>query len=174
MSWYREKVNALLIDIRNGDKSKGDVLFSFTSKILRKVAYHYTFDKDQVEDVLMEAYIKIFRSIGSFNEEKDGFNWMYRIVQTTAFDKNEKNDHFTTVAYNDEIAISDEGFEENVVLKESVENALSHFSKEDGDFVRLYFYNDFTIKKIAEVTGVPKSTVHSRLKKILKEIKKYF
>ena len=75
---------------KNGDKKSFQTLYRFTYKKLLLVATHYLFDKTELEDVVEESYLKIHKSLDTVDPEKDGYNWMCKTVQTTAYLFNEK------------------------------------------------------------------------------------
>ena len=90
MSILRKDVNKVLIKIKKGDEESKNVLFEKTYNHLKSIAYPYVCNKADVEDVLIEAYLRIFQYVATFDSNKDGYNWMCKIVQNVArdWDKN--------------------------------------------------------------------------------------
>ncbi len=80
MSNFRREINLLLSGIKCGDKTKLKILFSTTYNHLKVIAYKYAINKNDIEDILIESYIKIFKYINSFDMSKDGYNWLCKIV----------------------------------------------------------------------------------------------
>ena len=90
MSILRKDVNKVLIKIKQGDEESKNVLFEKTYNHLKSIAYPYVRNKADVEDVLIEAYLRIYQYVATFDPNKDGYNWMCKIVQNVArdWDKN--------------------------------------------------------------------------------------
>ena len=169
MSILRKDVNKILIKIKKGEERSKNVLFEMTYNHLKVIAYPYVRNKADVEDVLVEAYLKIFRYISSFDPKQDGYNWMCKVVQNVArdFDKNvfeevslealEPNSHTIDL-------------EEMIATKDEIQRWLQPYSERDRKMMYLRFWENRTIEEIADVLGMKKSNVHKRISKILKEI----
>ncbi len=169
MSILRGEVNRILKKIKQGDECSKNVLFEKTYNHLKSVAYPYVRNKNDVEDVLVEAYLRIFHYIHHFDYTKDGYNWMCKIVQNTAYDFNKR--------YAPDVPLEDVkeehislNFEENLEMQDEVQYVLKDYSDRDKEMVRLRFWEDMTIEEIAEALHMSKSNVHKRISKISKEI----
>ena len=90
MSKYRHRINALLLEIKNGDISKVAELYEETYNHLIVIALINLNNKNDSEDVLHETYCRVIEYIHSFNALKDGYNWLCRIVQNVARDFNKR------------------------------------------------------------------------------------
>lgn len=169
MSILRKEVNRILIKIKNGDEGSKNVLFERTYNHLKRIAYPYVRNKDDVEDVLVEAYLRIFQYIHNFDGNKDGYNWMCKIVQNVAYDWS-KNFTF-------EVSLEDANeknftldIEEIIEMQDEVHYLLKGYSKRDKKMMYLRFWEDRTIEEIAASLDMSKSNVHKRISKILEEI----
>lgn len=169
MSILRKEVNRILKRIKKGEEESKNVLFEKTYNHLKRIAYPYVRNKDDVEDVLAEAYLRMYQYIGSFNPKKDGYNWMCRIVQNAARDWDE--DFFQTIPLEEAEKNSQVlEWEEAVALKDEVERLLQEYSERDRKMMHMRFWEDRTIEEIAQALGMGKSNVHKQISKILKEI----
>ena len=54
------------------------------------VAMRYAKSQEDAEDILQDAFIKIFKSIESFRQESQFLTWLRRIVVNTAINHNRK------------------------------------------------------------------------------------
>lgn len=169
MSILRKDVNKVLIKIKNGDEESKNVLFEMTYNHLKRIAYPYVRNKDDVEDVLVEAYLRIFQYIETFDPTKDGYNWMCKIVQNVARDWDKE--FFQSVSLEDvEQNSSIIELEEMVATKDEVQRMLQPYSDRDRQIIDLRFWKNRTIEGIAQELEMKKSNVHKRISKILKEI----
>lgn len=51
--------------------------------------------------------------------------------------------------------------------------AILHLKKDYQTLIDLYYFNDFSIKEISEITGQSQSTIKIRLMRARREVKKY-
>ena len=169
MSILRTDVNKILIKIKEGEEESKNVLFEKTYNHLKRIAYPYVRNKADVEDVLVEAYLRIFQYVDSFDYKKDGYNWMCKIVQNVARDWDK--DFFQSVSSEDVEQNSQViETEDLIVMKDEVDRLLQPYSERDRKMMYLRFWENRTIEEIAEALGMGKSNVHKRISKILKEI----
>ena len=169
MSILRKDVNQVLIKIKKGDKESKNVLFEKTYNHLKRIAYPYVRNKADVEDVLIEAYLRIYQYVATFDPNKDGYNWMCKIVQNVAWDWDK--DLFQGVSLEDvEPNVLTIETEEMIATKDEVQRLLQPYSDRDRKMMYLRFWENRTIEEIARALEMKKSNVHKRISKILKEI----
>ncbi len=171
MSVIGNQVNSLIAKIKRGDLKAFDRLYETTYKHLRIVAYNYTGDKNDLEDVLIEAYFRIYKYINSANLSKDGYNWMCKVVQNVAYDFNiqreitipinmiESNSLFYEI---EDIALADSSFI----------NLVKKFSALDQQLIYLRFCEDYTYDEIARIKNMKKTTVYKKIMRLMKQIEK--
>jgi RNA polymerase sigma-70 factor (ECF subfamily) len=169
MSFLGKNVNKILLKIKMGDEESKNVLFNKTYNHLKGVAYSYVYDKNDVEDVLVEAYDKVFRRLDSFDFKKDGYNWMCKIIQHTAYDFNKKSVKETPFEEVEKRAYPVD-IEEKIALEDEVERLLQGYSERDKTILKMYFWKNQTIMEIAEELGMGKSNVHKRMKLVIEQI----
>ncbi len=68
----------------NKDKKAQKKLFDSYSPILLGVCMRYTKNRSEAEDVLQEVFIKIYKSLGKFENKGSFEGWMKRIAVNTA------------------------------------------------------------------------------------------
>ena len=169
MSILRKDVNKVLIKIKKGDEESKNVLFEMTYNHLKSIAYPYVRDKADVEDVLIEAYLRIFQYVATFDSNKDGYNWMCKIVQNVARDWDKS--FFKGVSLEDvEQNVPIIEMEETIAMQDEVQRLLQPYSERDRKMMYLRFWENRTIEEIAKSLGMGKSNVHKRISKILEEI----
>lgn len=169
MSILRKDVNKILIKIKKGDEESKNVLFEKTYNHLKIIAYPYVRNKADVDDVVTAAYLKIYQYIYSFDPQKDGYNWMCKIVQNVAWDWNKQ--------YSQEVPLEDIppssqviDIEEIIATRDEIKRWLQPYPEHDRKMIYLRVWENRTIEEIAEELGMKKSNVHKRISKILKEI----
>ena len=76
MSRYAKEVNACLSEIQKGNRAQFAVLFDLTANHLRVIAKKYLFNKSDCDDVVSDAYLKVYQYINTFDNNQDGYNWL--------------------------------------------------------------------------------------------------
>ncbi len=71
---------SLIRRCKQRDEDALNQLFSRYEGYLYKICYSFTHNQEDALDVMQEVYVKIFRSIDSFNEELPLLPWMKNIV----------------------------------------------------------------------------------------------
>ena len=171
MSTLREDVNRLLAGVKSGKEDSKEKLFELTYNHLKIIARIYVYDKNDVEDVLQIAYLKVFKHIKSFNLSKDGYNWLCKIVQNVAYTLRRKTP--TCVSLDDYSQCADSrDIMDYISAKEEIYRYLENYSERDRQLIYLRFYEDYCYSEIAEKMNMKKSNVHRRISKIVKEILK--
>lgn len=81
----------------------------------------------------------------------------------------------TLTDINKDILALDEDLADVLIAKENASNlqaAIESLTEEEQDIVKLYYFNNLTLEKIAKKYGVQKSAISRRLSRILRNLKK--
>ena len=83
-----EAEQLLVSKIKEGDRAAMRTLYDRYSGYVMAVALRYVPDRDDVQDVVQDSFVKIFSSIGRFEYRGEGAlkAWMARIVANQALD----------------------------------------------------------------------------------------
>lgn len=171
MSVLRDKVNKIIRRMKTGNIDAFNDLFSLTYNHLKIVACNYLSDISLLEDVLNEAYIKIFNYIQSVDISQDGYNWMCKIVQNTCYNFNYKQRIYEPI---DRIGAHKLFYDldEKIWIRSSLFKIIQTFNSVNQNLLYMRFWEDLTFEEISQRTGMKKSVVYSRIKKMLKKIQK--
>ena len=159
-------------------KSQELVFKAFFGKMMG-VCHRYTRDKDTAQEILQEAFIKVFDKIGDFNFSGSFEGWLRRIVVNTAIDQFRKNKNILTL--DDEVNISDDanepsdeeeegGVYENI-KPEMVLEAMKQLSPGYRTVFNLYVYENYSHKEIAEALNINIGTSKSNYAKAKMKLK---
>jgi RNA polymerase sigma factor (sigma-70 family) len=88
----KEIDTALVRACQLGDTRRLSKSFAFTVTPVFRVAYRFTGNRDDAEDLTQEIFLKVFENIGSFRYESSFAIWLYRIAVNTCmnFQRNKK------------------------------------------------------------------------------------
>ncbi len=128
------------------------------------ICKRYIPNGEESEDVLQDAFVKIFQKIGDFKQEGSLEGWMRRIVVNTALDAIRKNKKWLGVAQVEAVE-NQVSFDDNAFDNMDV-NHLLQMINEMPDGYRVVF-NMFAIegyshKEIADTLGVSENTSKSQ------------
>jgi RNA polymerase sigma-70 factor (ECF subfamily) len=76
----------LIARAQKGDEAAFRELVERYKKRAYWVAYNVVGDEDDARDIAQEAFIRVFRSLASFDSRYKFFTWLYRIVTNLAVD----------------------------------------------------------------------------------------
>ncbi len=174
MSKFCKEINLILNKLKSGDESLQKDLFNATYNHLKIIALQYAFDKNDYEDILEEAYLRIFKYIKNADLTKDGYNWLCKIVQNVANDFNKKYEKSIPLE-NITFSNVNEKLEDVIADNDMLLREIEKLAEEDKQILILRFWHDSTIEQIATALNRPKSTIHKRIliliDKITKELK---
>ncbi|MBR6392756.1 MAG: sigma-70 family RNA polymerase sigma factor [Eubacterium sp.] len=171
-----------------GDRSAFEKIYVSTYKEAYSIVYSIIDDKDSVEDVVHDIYIKVIVSIPKLNNEKSFKSWFKRIVVNTSkdfllkkkpalFSSYDSNDGFEEDF--DQRLVDEQSLSEPITSKPEIEEmskrilqAISKLPKEQQICVMMHYYSEMTVDEIAEELGISRNTVLSRLSYARKKLKK--
>ena len=169
MSILRKDVNKILSKIKKGDVKFKNVLFEKTYNHLKILARRYVYNKNDVEDVASEVYLRVFEYIDSFDPHKDGYNWMCKILENCAIRWNRKYPTYEPIENHEDLAVTMD-FGDLIATKAEVVCWMKAYDARDQKIIYLRFWENKTYVEIAQALGMKKSNVHKRISKIFKEI----
>ena len=127
---------------------------------LRRLAFRLLGDRDAMDDVLQEAYLKAIASIASFRGQASPRTWLYRIVYNTSLDQLRRRRRQPVAPYID-AATRDSS--EQTDLRLSLAEALGALAPEERATVLLVDAEGLSYEEAAAVIGVAAGTIGSRL-----------
>lgn len=156
-------------------------LFEAHSGSLAYVCSRYIIDRDEVNDVLQNSFIKMFRSIDSFEYRGNGSlkAWITRIAVNESLQHIKQNSDFKTIA--DENDIADIEMEEEPDLEEISQQEIMEMIRALPDGYRtvfnLFVFEEKSHKEIAEILGIAEnssaSQFHRAKSMLARKIKEY-
>ncbi len=167
----------LVARVQGGDASAFDYLVQRYKERLYATVYHMTSNHEDANDLVQEALIKAFKSIGSFKRESSFYTWVYRIAVNRTINhlKRRKNrNHFSLDDVDTHIQ-TDPDFVELMShvtprrevglneLQEKLNEALLKLSEVHRAVVVMHDVQDMTHADIAKVMKCSEGTVRSRL-----------
>jgi RNA polymerase sigma-70 factor (ECF subfamily) len=171
---------AVLVEqCKRGDSEAYSRLYElYASKALR-TAYLMVGSKALAEDIVQEAFIQCFQRIRSLKKPEAFEAWFYQILTRLSFRMGYKESRKLSAGiYEDEIdelkaPVSGEPLQalECSETRNEVKRALESLSPNIRTVIVLFYFNEMSIKQIAEVLSCFEGTVKSRLHNGRKQLK---
>lgn len=147
-----------------------------------RVAYLITRDLTQADDVVQESFLRFYRHIRSFEENRPFAPYFMRIVANNAIESAQRasnhearfpvlDDETTSVLPLDALFNLEQQFEAGE-LRDAVWDALQMLTPEQRAAIVLRYYFDYSEREIAEALDAPQGTVSWRLHRARTELAK--
>ncbi len=133
-----------------------------------RVAFSYMKNKSDAEDISQEVFLKLYTSAPEFSNEQMEKAWLIRITINKSKDLLKSN-WFSKRTDDTELITTQ--YEMNQNESDMLENVLSLPEKYRG-IIHLYYYEEYSITEISEITGVKISTIQTRLQRGRKLLEK--
>ena len=165
---------SLVRRVKKGDYRAFDLLvLKYQSRVIA-TAFKFVKEKQLAEDIAQEAFIKSYKSIDSFREERSFYTCVYRITVNTA-----KN-YLLSSKRRDELVISDLSQDDSFYpekldidspqeilkaseLRDLIFETLSSLGEETRTALSLREFDGLSYEQIAEIVQCPVGTVRSRI-----------
>ncbi|MDX5348090.1 MAG: RNA polymerase sigma factor [Hymenobacteraceae bacterium] len=142
-------------------------LYAKYAYTLMGICLRYTNSRPEAEDILQEAFIKIFSRIKSYKGEGSFDGWLKRITVTTAIDHyHQQKKKFNHVGY-DEIGET-EADNQNVLNKITTDELLKTLQELPDGYrmvLNLYAIEGYSHQEISEMLHISEGTSRSQLAK---------
>ncbi|MCT4542702.1 MAG: RNA polymerase sigma factor [Vallitalea sp.] len=143
------------------------------------MAYKFTNNYSDAEDLSQEIFIKVYNSLPRFKGHSKLSTWLYKIAMNTCLDWKRK----TKINLHSIIHVLDKSVEdmrnkhtteEIIVYKENqqiIHKAVFGLKDKYKSIVILYHFNQLSYKEISYIMDIPIKTVETRLYRARKQIK---
>jgi RNA polymerase sigma-70 factor (ECF subfamily) len=176
----------LLEQAQLGIKEALGALFCRHARAIRNVAFRILRDEAEADDLVQEVFLFIFRGTARFDAQQgSGRSWIIQMAYHRAFERRRylNSRHFYT---NQEL--EDKGLHlidprghiefhersmEGILGKELTARFNAKLSPEQRETIHLYFFEGYTLREIAELTGQTLAKVRHHYYRGLERLRKY-
>lgn len=130
------------------------------------VIFNYMRNIDDTADILQEVFIKLLNCNIDYEDDEHLRAWLIRVSINMCKNQLRNKSHLSAVPLSEEIPYTDK-VESNDLLK-----CVLALPEKYRIPIHLFYYEDYSIKQIANVLEIPESTVKIRLKRGKEKMKK--
>jgi RNA polymerase sigma-70 factor (ECF subfamily) len=176
-----QAVNALVRRCVAGDSAAWQEIVQQYHRRIYNICYRFSGSPDDASDLTQEVFIKIYRTLGTFDGSRAAFmTWVTTVTRNLLVDHFRKGkydrvtesleaapggqeDGLTLVEQLQDQSISPERRVQRLQVQKVVHEALQKLSPELREALILRDLQDMDYKEIAQVLKIPEGTVKSRI-----------
>lgn len=171
----RDLLASLIKSSALGDQSAFNRLHALTCRKMRKAALSVLRSKGDVDDVLQDAYLKVWRHAASFDPTKSSpISWISVIVRNTALDVERRRKQPTTDLdiVRDVVAIDDEQDDfDYAYARKIADRVIARLPEDRRMLLSLAYIEGRSREALSLSFGVPVSTIKTWLRRTLEGVR---
>lgn len=133
--------------------------------------------REEAEEVAQDSFMKAYESLSSYRGEAKFSSWLYSIVYRKALDRIRKNKRSKTVDLVEETTAIPLGTMDNALhqleIKERnamIKKCIDALPESDAGIVMFFYFEELSIKEIAEITQLSEDNVKVKLHRSRKKL----
>jgi len=158
---------ALIAAIAAGDERALRTLYNRHRVRVFRFAIRLVDDAASAEDVVSEAFIEVWRQADRFEGRSSVSTWIMSIARFKALSVRRRRQETELDGKLAETVADQSSSPEQIVLEmdrsAQLRACLTQLSPDHREIIDLVYYHDKTIEEVAEIVGVPKNTVKTRM-----------
>lgn len=166
-----------------GDMQSFSCLVAKYEKMAYTIALRIVENREDAEEVVQDAFLKMYRALPSFGGECKFSSWFYRIVYRTALDALCGRHFFED--YEDvgktDISLAEQetalGVLESKDRKEIIAVVMKRLPASESLLLTLYYLEECTVEEIGKITDLTEANIKTRLfrgrKHFYEQLEKY-
>jgi len=167
----------LIYLLKNRDQSAFSYLYDNYSGVLFGVIYKMLENREVAEDVLQEAFIKIWNNFTNYDASKGRlFTWMLNLTRNLTIDTiRSKGYKKQAKIQNSENAVNNITDKANTTEKFDALGIRKHLTllkNDQKEIIDLAYFGGFTQEEISKKLNIPLGTVKTRMRSAILELRK--
>jgi RNA polymerase sigma-70 factor (ECF subfamily) len=175
--------NELIINANKGDVLALEELIYRYDKMVLRLAMKYTGDSDDAKDIYQEVFIRVYKSLASFQFKSEFSTWLFRIASNVCISFKRKYSKQNLVSLNDEDnsgyistipeddVLSPDNLVVNSEYRNKINEALNTLSPNQKMSFLLKHYEGYKIREIAEMMNCKEGTIKKYLFDAVRRLK---
>lgn len=150
-----------------GDQDSFAELVSRYKKLVYSTVYYYIKDSEEIHDVSQEVFLRIYKSLKSYNQQYKFSTWTVKITSNLCLDiLRKKKINSTPIEEIENVSIEGDTPERKYMNKErtmAIRRAIAGLPEKYRAPIILYHQNGASYKEIAKILNQPMSIIKNRL-----------
>jgi RNA polymerase sigma-70 factor (ECF subfamily) len=167
----------LVMLLQNQDQQAFSYLYDNYAPALNGVIFRLVEDRTLSEDILQEAFVKIWNNFSAYDKSKGRlFTWMMNLTRNLTIDtlrskgykkQNKISGDENSVNNLQDLSSGSDKFDAMGIRKQ-----ISNLKPEQRVVIDLAYFNGYTQEEIAKEIGIPLGTVKTRMRSAIIELRK--
>ncbi len=165
---------ALIIRVLNGERNSFAPLVSRYQNYVFSIAIQIVKNRDIAEEVSQDVFMKVYKSLSSYDRKSKFSTWIYKIAYRTAID------HYRRIKYTSDLDhITEKASHESSGnpterrdLKSNIEKALDLMKPDAAVVLRLYYLEEQSVQELCEILDLSLSNAKIKLFRARAALKK--
>ncbi len=164
-----EREDELMVAYQNGDNQALEGIYTLLKEPLYSFIFRYTRDEQFSIDIVQDTFVKLQRYKSDYHPNKGKlksylFQIAYRLMVTKL---NRRSKWRSLLPFLAQVKQDDFHHSDRITVRE----AVAKLPEIQRAVVILFYYHDMPQEEIANILGIPKGTVKSRLHMAMKKLK---
>lgn len=162
--WLKEQVGAA----RRQIPEAWDPLFKRYQTTLYCYCTELMSDRTEALDAVQDTFVRAIKNIHTLRDDERFASWLFSIARQRCWDRLRKKMRAPITEFEPKLELPAQLLspDESALANERASLAVELIARLDPDLsetLTLFYLNEFSLKNIAEICGVPEGTVKSRL-----------
>ena len=169
----------LIEQVKKGNTHAFRYIVADQQKLVAHIVGRIVVDRDEIQDVCQEVFIKVYQRINEFRGESRFSTWIASIAYHQCLNHLRKKRRLKEVNFDDDKSVDylktdatpDRIFENNET-KKMLKSVVESLPLAYRTVITLFYLEEFSYAEIEQITGMPEGTIKSNLfraRAILKE-----
>lgn len=172
----------LMAQIKRHDDAALAILYRRHAQFLRGIAGAVVGNDHDVDEVIQEAFLKIWHQAEHYDEKKGkALGWIVTLARRRAIDRvrkiqayNRARERFEISTQSDLSGGANHRVDKNVIasdMSEVVDRAMAVLPEAQREAIHFAFYRGLSQREIAAKTGIPLGTIKTRIELALRKLR---
>ena len=146
-----------------GDQKSFEILINSVKTRLYKTGMAILKNDDDVCDAIQETLLSAYKNLNALQNQEYFTTWITRILINKCYDIIKKGQKLSYLNDKIEANFETDSYYDNYKEESVVEVVLEKIDPELKLITVLYYYDEISVKEIAQMLNIPEGTVKSRL-----------
>ncbi|HIB98853.1 TPA: sigma-70 family RNA polymerase sigma factor [Candidatus Poribacteria bacterium] len=179
-----EKTDLILVEqTQSGQLEAFGLLVKKYQQRVYNIAYRFTLNIDEANDLAQEIFLKAFRALPNFKSSSAFYTWLYRIAQNAGVDymrrKRTRPEYLFPDEFPNDQQLSHPRVTDSQVvstaeaseIQNQIKRAIVRLSPRQQQVFVLRYYQDLSLREIGEILGLRIGTVKAQLFNAIRKLR---